>query len=80
MPHRRFVDDLGRTWEAWDVVPSSSEGATLPARLRLGWLVFKTSSERRRLCPPPRNWTSLSEEELRAVLEKAAPRLSQRDD
>jgi hypothetical protein len=39
----------------------------------LGWLVFRTSGERRRLAPIPMDWVSSSEEQLRNWCQEATP-------
>jgi len=43
----------------------------LPPRLAGGWLAFECGDERRRLAPIPEQWHELSEEQLRALLQRA---------
>lgn len=43
----------------------------VPNELRQGWLVFASTTERRRLAPIPPNWTALPEAELRRLAEDA---------
>ena len=40
--------------------------------LELGWLVFESRAERRRLAPIPRGWERLTERELEALCHRAA--------
>lgn len=43
----------------------------VPAELQQGWLAFQTGTDRRRLVPIPDNWSTLNEEALMALLERA---------
>jgi hypothetical protein len=45
----------------------------MPADLANGWLAFQCNDARRRLAPIPPHWHSLSEEELRALVQRAKP-------
>lgn len=38
-----------------------------------GWLAFQCAREKRRLCPVPPEWVTMSEDELLALLAKATP-------
>jgi hypothetical protein len=40
----------------------------VPSALQQGWLAFQTGNERRRLAPIPRNWTTLDDDALLALL------------
>lgn len=43
----------------------------VPAQLEQGWLAFQTGSVRRRLAPIPDNWSTLDDEALLALLDRA---------
>ena len=43
----------------------------VPSRFRLGWLVFESPLERRRLGPIPPAWERAHDDELRALLRDA---------
>jgi hypothetical protein len=88
MTHRKFSDDHGTSWEAWDVRPSTVEstlrglspsaaqhprGVALPPDMREGWLAFQCGDESRRLAPIPSNWASLSDGELSQLADVARP-------
>ena len=38
-----------------------------------GWLAFESSLEKRRLCPIPLEWESLTDADLRCLLSQASP-------
>jgi len=69
MPHRVFVDSLGRTWEVWPVPAQSGGGSS--KRLTSSWLVFETRGEKRRLSSFPTNWTTLTDAELEQLCRQA---------
>lgn len=78
MAVREFTDDSGREWCAWSVQPADIHPQTktedyLSECYVIGWIVFETRSgdEKRRLCPWPANWATLSDAALRELLEKA---------
>jgi hypothetical protein len=80
---REFVDEDGRRWRAWDIVPDQMHPATRHEDYMQGfldgWLAFETldGADRARLTPVPIRWEQGSEEELRALLaraERAGPR------
>lgn len=52
-PHRTFLDDLARLWNAWDVIPAWGERRTEERRLRREpageRLIERRTRERRRL-------------------------------
>ena len=56
----------------------SEPRASLPDDLRRGWLAFESRNERRRLAPPPRGWSELSDADLVDLLEGAAMRVKPR--
>ena len=77
MPLRSFHHE-GTEWTVWDTRPNSVDLA--PAgRLSVaegygdGWLTFQCGDEKRRLAPVPPHWGALSEAQLEALLERAAP-------
>jgi hypothetical protein len=72
MPHRTFVDLLGRQWQVWETRPGPRSQVS-DAR-RDGWLTFEalgTPAEKRRLAPIPAEWSSLAEDGLHVLLTKA---------
>jgi hypothetical protein len=74
--HRRFVDIKGVSWDAFAVMPSTTDArglARLPEQYQHGWLCFESATEKRRLGPIPPNWTSVSDEELRRYRDAAQP-------
>lgn len=78
MALREFTDEEGRSWRAWAITPESIEPVTrgedyLADCFVTGWIVFETADgrEKRRLCPWPMRWESMSDEELRGLLGKA---------
>ena len=56
-------------WQIWDTTPAKQVSHTLEA----GWLTFESHGEKRRLAPVPLYWLSASDEELRALLDRAQP-------
>jgi hypothetical protein len=75
MAVREFVDGQGKSWRVWCILPESIHPVTraedyLADCYQLGWLVFEatTGDEKRRLCPFPRDWESVDEQQLRALL------------
>ena len=81
---RSFQDAIGRSWEVWEVNPTSSERSEaemhpgVPQALTGGWLAFQCKSERRRLAPIPPGWCDCSEDQLLALLESAELKSSTR--
>lgn len=78
MAVREFVDDEGKAWRVWCILPESIHPVTraedyLADCYQLGWLVFEANSgdEKRRLCPFPVAWESADQEELQALLRQA---------
>lgn len=72
---REFVDEGGKSWRVWCILPESIHPVTraedyLADCYQLGWLVFEatTGDEKRRLCPFPRDWESADEQALRSLL------------
>lgn len=75
MAVREFVDDEGKAWRVWCILPESIHPVTraedyLADCYQLGWLVFETTAgnEKRRLCPFPRDWETVDEAALRSML------------
>jgi hypothetical protein len=75
MAVRELVDEQGKAWKVWCILPEAIHPVTraedyLADCYQLGWLVFETGSgdEKRRLCPYPRDWEHVDEEALRALL------------
>jgi hypothetical protein len=50
---------------------TSQRRITLNEGYGSGWLTFESLAEKRRLIPIPSHWDNLSQEELRALCEKA---------
>jgi hypothetical protein len=79
MAVREFTDGSGREWRVWDVMPEAIHPQTktedyLAAMYHTGWLVFETKveDEKRRLADFPADWSELSDETLKALLQRAA--------
>jgi hypothetical protein len=74
---REFTDEEGRSWRAWSVVPglsrASSSGGQFLGGFQNGWICFEglDVSARRRLPYPRAKWPSISDEELRHLLQQA---------
>lgn len=79
MPTRSFIGSDGRTWQAWDVVPSQhpdwpeTARRHLPPPMTEGWLCFECGPAKRRIHPIPRGWAGWSEDELRTRCDIADP-------
>jgi hypothetical protein len=80
MAHREFTDDTGREWEAWEVRSTTASDrreaihrVALAPQLQSGWLAFRSGLERRRIVPIPSDWATMSEVELRKLLDQAQP-------
>ena len=43
----------------------------IPAELQQGWLAFQAGQDRRRLVPIPNDWSTMKEDALLALLERA---------
>ena len=75
---REFVDVAGRTWRAWEIQPEAIHPQTraedyLADCYETGWVVFETADgrEKRRLCPYPRAWSTLSDADLTRLIDRA---------
>lgn len=74
---REFVDDSGRTWRAWPVVPglsrSSARGRGFLGDFQDGWICFEglNTTARRRLPHRQPNWANITDEELQRLLAQA---------
>jgi hypothetical protein len=77
MALREFVDKSGIAWNVWDITPESMHPVTVRefflGEYQEGWLAFESANERRRLANWPKNWATLSDEELEALCERAKP-------
>ena len=78
MAVREFVDEKGKAWRVWCILPEAIHPVTraedyLADCYQLGWLVFETAAgdDKRRLCPYPRGWESAEADELQAMLRQA---------
>jgi hypothetical protein len=73
---RDYRDSEGVTWRVWYVEPGSIAGRaveSLPNEYQGGWLCFASDREKRRLCPAPSSWESLSDGELDVLRHTAGP-------
>ena len=76
MAVRDFMDDKGITWRVWPVKPEALQPRTAAedylGDYGDGWLCFESPTERRRLAQFPRDWETLTEDELCRLLDTAA--------
>ncbi len=72
--HRLFDDGRGVNWDVWAVYPEGrpSQLSALPGTFQSGWLVFESSTEKRRLSPIPSGWLTLPLPELRQLCDSAS--------
>ena len=78
MALRTFTDTAGVEWQVWDVRPEGTHLALTPnPDLQNGWLVFQSSTEKRRLCPIPDDWETCPAERL-SLLSRIAPAVQPR--
>lgn len=74
---REFVDDTGRAWRAWPVIPglsrASARGRGFLGDFQDGWICFEglSSTARRRLPYRQPNWANITDEELQRLLARA---------
>jgi len=74
---REFVDDTGRSWRAWPVIPglsrSSARGRGFLGDFQDGWICFEglNTTARRRLPYRQPNWANITDEELQRLLARA---------
>ena len=74
---REFVDSTGQRWRAWLVVPgqsnSRSSGRRFLGDFQNGWICFEGmgNSARRRLPFRHASWESVTDDELRRLVEQA---------
>jgi hypothetical protein len=72
-----FIDDKGTEWMVTEVVQPSPR--MIPTELlrqpeyKSGWLLFHSTSHKRRLAPYPENWRELSPLELEMLCRRARP-------
>jgi hypothetical protein len=73
---REFVDSSGQRWRAWLVVPgqtrSSASGRRFLGNFQNGWICFEGlgNSARRRLPFHQASWASVTDDELRRLVEQ----------
>lgn len=76
MAVRDFVDANGMSWRVWPVTPDALQPRTAAedylGEYGEGWLCFESASERRRLARYPKDWETLSNEDLCSLLSAAA--------
>jgi len=74
---REFVDDTGRAWRAWPVIPglsrASTRGRGFLGDFQDGWICFEglNTTARRRLPYRQPNWANITDEELQRLLAQA---------
>jgi hypothetical protein len=74
---REFVDDAGRAWRAWPVIPglsrASARGRGFLGDFQDGWICFEglNTTARRRLPYRQPNWADITDEELQRLLAQA---------
>jgi hypothetical protein len=74
---REFVDDTGRAWRAWPVIPglsrTSARGRGFLGDFQDGWICFEglNTTARRRLPHRQPNWANITDEELQRLLAQA---------
>jgi hypothetical protein len=74
---REFVDDTGRAWRAWPVIPglsrTSARGRGFLGDFQDGWICFEglNTTARRRLPNRQANWANITDEELQRLLAQA---------
>jgi hypothetical protein len=66
MAHRVLTDARGDIWDVWEVQPSSEASVW-----KEGWLAFQSRTDKRRITPVPAGWAQMTDEELRALLDRA---------
>ena len=77
MEVREFIDEEGRPWRAWPVIPgltrASSSGRQFLGEFQEGWICFEGlgSTARRRLPCRQASWANISDEQLPRLLEQA---------
>jgi hypothetical protein len=74
---REFCDVGGRQWRAWSVTPGlarpSGQSVRYLGEYQQGWLCFESlqGAARRRLPQYPKDWTSLDDDQLQSLLQRA---------
>jgi hypothetical protein len=74
---REFVDDDGKSWRAWSVVPGLSKASAsshqMLGQFQDGWICFEGvgTPARRRLPYPRAKWPTITDQELRDLLKRA---------
>ena len=72
MPSRVFQDPSGVLWEIFEVHRLNHRPNTVRPSLSSGWLVFVSSTEKRRLPGYPATWMQLADDELHKLLRSAS--------
>lgn len=62
-----------RRAEPRDGAPRTEEWLLPKAGMSQGWLLFESSTEKRRLVPIPEDWSEMSEEQLELLCGQATP-------
>lgn len=73
---REFRDEAGVEWRVSLTARGSdavSREHSLPEAFREGWLLFESSTEKRRLAPVPTEWETMPTEALVSLCRKASP-------
>ena len=76
---RTFRDSNGEQWTVLEVrrqVDAGTKGGDLsylPSGYSSGWLCFENPTSKKRLTRYPKNWRELTDAQLQALLEEAAP-------
>ena len=71
---RQFRDAAGVEWRVFEAEPHTSGTGTrrrLPPEFQGGWLVFESSTEKRRLAPRPQEWAAFTVRELEQACKQA---------
>jgi hypothetical protein len=74
---REFTDDAGRIWRAWPVIPGQSQSSVkrrgILGDFQNGWICFEgvNIAARRRFPFRPAGWASITDQELRRLLEES---------
>jgi hypothetical protein len=69
---REFRDDAGVEWVVFLTARSVARDQHLPEEYREGWLTFESAhGEKRRFAPVPKDWESLTDQELSVLCAQA---------
>jgi hypothetical protein len=71
---REFRDDAGGVWVVFLTARTVARDQHLPEEYREAWLAFESAhGEKRRVAPVPKDWESLTDQELSALCAQAIP-------